>query len=55
MHSDPDQADTMVPMPYKSSVQITEIMPLAVVFLINYTHTLYHREREGGRGRKRKG
>lgn len=45
MHSDPHQADITVPMPYKSSVQITEIMPLAVVFLINYTHSLPQRKR----------
>lgn len=56
MHSDPDKENTMLPMPYKGSVQITEIMPLAAVFLISYTHTLYHREREGGReGEREKG
>lgn len=40
----------MLPMPEKGSVQITEIMPPAPVFLIKYEHTLPHgkRRREGG-------
>lgn len=49
--SDPDKVDATLTMPCKGSAQISEIPPTAAAFLINYTHTLYHRERGGERAR----
>ena len=46
MHSDPDKVDATLAMPREGSVQISEILPGAAVFLINYTHTVYNREKE---------